>query len=62
MEPKRVRFVYPKAGKEASMVLIEAVKDGKKGGLRMLPELTIYDENSDYTPEMRTKLFMAEDD
>lgn len=62
MEPKRVRFVYPKAGKEASMVLIEAVKDGRKGGLRMLPELTIYDENSDYTPEMRTKLFMAEDD
>lgn len=43
---------------KASMVLIEAVKDGKKG-LRMLPELTIWWKNSDYTPEMRTKLFIA---
>jgi hypothetical protein len=26
--------------------------------LRLLPELTIYDQNSEYTPEMRKKLFM----
>lgn len=60
LEPKRVRFVYPKVGKEASMVLIEAVKDGRQGGLRLLPELAIYDEHSQYTPEMRKKLFMDE--
>lgn len=58
LEPKKVQFIYPKAGKEASMVLIEAVKDGRPGGLRLLPELTIYDQNSEYTPEMRKKLFM----
>ncbi|MFV1457908.1 hypothetical protein VJ282_35690, partial [Bacillus mycoides] len=28
IEPKRVRFVYPKIGKEANTLLIEGIKDG----------------------------------
>ncbi len=28
IEPKRLRFVYPKQNKEANMVLIEGIRDG----------------------------------
>src|SRR5690625_1780575 len=50
IEPKRVRFVYPKEGKEANTVLIEGVRDGKSG-LRMLPPLYIYHADGSYTKE-----------
>lgn len=30
--PKRLRFIYPKPGREANMMLIEVIKDGKPGG------------------------------
>lgn len=36
LEPKRIRFVYPKAGKEANTLLIEGIKDGKPD-LKILP-------------------------
>lgn len=29
IEPKRIRFIHPRIGEEAMMVLIEGVKDGK---------------------------------
>ena len=38
LEPKRVQFVYPKKGKEANTLLIEAMKDGKPD-LKILPPL-----------------------
>lgn len=58
LEPKRVRFVYPKANKPANMVLIEATKVGKPGGLQLLPPLVIYNEQGDYLPEMKGKLYI----
>lgn len=55
--PKRIQFVYPKVGKEANILLIEGIKQGKKDGLRVLPPLYIYNENNDYQPEMKAMLF-----
>lgn len=50
IEPKRIRFVYPKEGREANMLLIEGVRDGKSD-LKMLPPLYIYHEDDTYTKE-----------
>ena len=41
LEPKRIQFVYPKKGKEANTLLIEAIKDGKPD-LKILPPLIVY--------------------
>lgn len=55
--PKRVRFVYPKVGKEANILLIEGIKQGKKEGFRVLPPLFTYDEQNNYLPEMKAMLY-----
>lgn len=55
--PKRVQFVYPKQGKEANILLIEGIKDGKMDGLRILPPLFVYDQESKYLPEVRKILY-----
>jgi len=56
LEPKRVQFVYPKAGKEANTLLIEAIKNGKPD-LKILAPLIVYQDDNEYTPEMRTILY-----
>ena len=53
LAPKRIQFVYPKASKEANMLLIEAIKDGSVDGLHILPPLVVHEENGDYTPAIR---------
>ncbi|ONK23140.1 SAM-dependent methyltransferase [Bacillus sp. VT-16-64] len=56
LEPKRLRFVYPKSGKEANTILVEGTKNGN-AGLKTLPPLFVYDENNEYTPEIREILY-----
>lgn len=56
LEPKRVQFVYPKEGREANMLLIEAARDGKPD-LKILPPLYIYGENGEHTDEMKEILY-----
>lgn len=51
LEPKRMRFVHPRIGAEANMVLVEAAKDGKPE-LRMLPPLIVYEQGETYTQEL----------
>lgn len=51
LEPKRIRFVHPRAHLEANMVLIEAMRDGKPE-VRLLPPLIVYNENNGYCPEI----------
>lgn len=53
---KRLRFVYPKSGKPANMVLIETIKDGRPGGLIVEPPLIVGDEFGNYTPEVEAML------
>ncbi|CEG29532.1 tRNA1(Val) (adenine(37)-N6)-methyltransferase [Bacillus sp. B-jedd] len=56
LEPKRIKFVYPKEGKEANTMLVEAAKNGQPG-LKILPPLVVYDENNEYTSEVREILY-----
>lgn len=52
LEPKRLRFVHPHKGKEANMLLVEGMKDGK-AELKLLPPLTVYQEDRTYTAELK---------
>ncbi|KAA0543731.1 tRNA1(Val) (adenine(37)-N6)-methyltransferase [Bacillus sp. BGMRC 2118] len=56
LEPKRLQFVYPKAGKEANTLLIEGIKDGNPD-LKILPPLYVYDEKGEYTKEVHSILY-----
>lgn len=51
LEPKRIRFVHPKAGEEANMVLVEAIRGGKPD-VRLLPPLIVYNEKGEYCEEL----------
>lgn len=52
LEPKKLRMVYPYADREPSMVLVEAVKGGKRR-LTVEKPLIIYNENREYTEEIK---------
>ena len=52
IEPKRMRLVYPKKGKEANILLIEGIKNGKTG-LKVLSPLYTHNENGSYVEEIR---------
>ncbi|MCA1024430.1 methyltransferase [Halobacillus litoralis] len=52
LEPKRMRLVYPKEGKEANILLIEGVRDGRPG-LKILPPLYALQESGGYTDELK---------
>ncbi|AJH80001.1 tRNA1(Val) (adenine(37)-N6)-methyltransferase [Heyndrickxia coagulans] len=56
LEPKRLRFVYPKAGKEANTILVEGIKDGKPD-LKILPPLFVYGQDGEYTEEVKELLY-----
>ncbi|WP_016936515.1 tRNA1(Val) (adenine(37)-N6)-methyltransferase [Bacillus siamensis] len=56
IEPKRVQFIYPKQGKEANTILVEGIKGGRPD-LKILPPLFVYDEQNEYTKEIRTILY-----
>lgn len=59
LEPKRLQFIYPKEGKEANILLIEAIKDGKPD-IKILPPLYVYNEKNEYTPQVREILYGKE--
>jgi tRNA1(Val) A37 N6-methylase TrmN6 len=56
IEPKRIQLVYSKAGKDANTLLIEGTKDGKPD-LKILPPLYVYDQEGNYTEEVRRLLY-----
>ncbi|WP_409022439.1 tRNA1(Val) (adenine(37)-N6)-methyltransferase [Dellaglioa sp. P0083] len=49
LAPKKIQFVHPKEGKEANMVLIEAIKDGNAAGIRIMPPIVVYGNDDEYT-------------
>ncbi|ANM75141.1 putative methyltransferase (putative) [Lactiplantibacillus plantarum] len=57
LAPKRIRFVHPKAQREANMVLIEMIKDGKRNGVRIMPPLVVYRDDGEYRKEVHTLLY-----
>jgi tRNA1(Val) A37 N6-methylase TrmN6 len=52
LQPKRMRYVHPKPHRTASIFLLEAAKDGGIG-LTIEPPLFIYNENGEYTEELK---------
>ena len=53
IEPKRIKFVYPKKNStESLLVLIEGKKSYKKGGLKILKPLYVHNLNGTYTKEV----------
>ncbi|MCT3257599.1 tRNA1(Val) (adenine(37)-N6)-methyltransferase [Lactiplantibacillus plantarum] len=57
LAPKRIRFVHPKAQREANMVLIEMIKDGQRNGVRIMPPLVVYRDDGEYREEVHTLLY-----
>lgn len=51
IEPKKIRFVYPKMNSEANILLIEGSKNGKPG-MKILPPLYTHLNNGEYTSEV----------
>lgn len=51
IEPKRIRLVYPKKGKQPNIVLVKGILGGKPD-LILDPAFFVYDENGEYTPEV----------
>lgn len=57
LEPKRIRFIHPKPGRDANMMLIEVIKDGKPGGLKVIPPLVVSGEDGQYGSEVQALLY-----
>ena len=55
IEPKKMRLVYPKYGKDANILLIEGIKNGKSG-LKVFSPMYTHNEDGSYTEEVR-KMF-----
>lgn len=56
LAPKHLQFVQPRGDREANMVLIEAIRAGKPGGVRILPPIVVYGADGAYTPEVEAML------
>ena len=52
MEMKRLCPVQPKAGRDANLILIEAVVGGRTGNLQLLPPLIVHNDDGSYTDEI----------
>lgn len=51
LQPKRIRFIYPKMGENSNLVLIEARKNGKIG-VKVLPPLYCHNSDGSYTVDI----------
>ena len=60
IEPKKIRLVYPKIGKDANILLIEGIKNGRSG-LKILSPMYTHNEDGSYTDEVR-KMFGGNED
>lgn len=57
LAPKRIRFIHPKPDREANIVLIEVIKDGGTGGIRIVPPLVVNQANGEYGTEVQQLLY-----
>lgn len=51
LEPKNIRFIYPKEGEKSNLILIKAIKNAKKF-LKVEKPLIVYKKNGEYTDEI----------
>ena len=59
LAPLRLRMVHGSAAAEARMFVVEMVK-GRKGDVKVLPPLFVYDDHGEYGEEMREILRTAD--
>ena len=52
VEPKRIRFVYPKMNRDSHVLLVEGMYKGKKG-LKIEPPLYAHNDDGSYSNEVR---------
>lgn len=57
LAPKKIQFIYPKKGKEANILLVEAIKDGKNDGLKILPPVIVYSQDNEYLSPVKEMLY-----
>ncbi len=58
LQPEFIKFVHPKAKKEAKIVMIAARK-GSKAKCKVLPPLIVFDSSGNYTKEAQNAFKMA---
>ena len=51
LEPKKIKFVYPNANKDANLILLKAVKN-ENPFLKIEKPLYVYNQNGEYTDEI----------
>ena len=51
LEPKQIKFIYPKINKEPNLVLIKATKNAKPF-LKIEKPLIVYNEKNEYTDDI----------
>lgn len=52
MEMKRLRMIYPKFGRSANLIMLEAVVGANAGNLKILPPLVVHNDDGSYTDEI----------
>ncbi|MBD5807308.1 tRNA1(Val) (adenine(37)-N6)-methyltransferase [Lactobacillus sp. 0.1XD8-4] len=57
LAPKRLRFIYPKPDRDANILLLEVIKDGKPGGIKVVPPLIVHGEDGKYLPAVQELLY-----
>ncbi|MCB9498272.1 MAG: tRNA1(Val) (adenine(37)-N6)-methyltransferase [Bacillales bacterium] len=57
---KRLRFVYPSKGKESYIFLFDAGKRVKEQGIKILEPLYVYNDNNEYTDEVKAYFHYGE--
>ncbi len=57
IEPKKILLIYPKKGKNANILLIEGMKNGKPG-LKILDPIYSHNEKNEYSEELKKFLRM----
>ncbi len=52
MEMKRLRMIQPKTGRDANLIMLEAVVGANVGNLKILPPLIVHNDDGSYTDEI----------
>ena len=51
IEPKKIKFVYPKEGFNCNLILVEGTKSGKEG-IKILEPLIVHNEDGNYSEQV----------
>lgn len=52
MEMKRLRMIQPKIGRDANLIMLEAVVGANVGNLKIMPPLIVHNDDGTYTDEI----------